>query len=164
MENGPRRSQLPDLVGRFGPAPVTLDPFPGSIGGHVGGTIDLGNGSVKNALAMQVPPALINDIFISHLHGDHYADLPYMYPFTAWSGRWRPDRLRSARIAPTKIERAGDGLRVFCSAMEAAASARADLLYRTIDESNGFYLNPVGTASRSNMNVVFQLSDCDTRA
>lgn len=26
---------------RFGPAPLTLDPFPGSIGGHVGGTIDL---------------------------------------------------------------------------------------------------------------------------
>ena len=26
---------------RFGPAPITLDPFPGSIGGHVGGTIDL---------------------------------------------------------------------------------------------------------------------------
>lgn len=27
---------------RFGPTPVTLDPFPGSIGGHVGGTIELG--------------------------------------------------------------------------------------------------------------------------
>ena len=26
---------------RFGPAPVALDPFPGAIGGHVGGTIDL---------------------------------------------------------------------------------------------------------------------------
>jgi hypothetical protein len=26
---------------RFGASPVTLDPFPGSIGGHVGGTIDL---------------------------------------------------------------------------------------------------------------------------
>ncbi|MHC4325349.1 MAG: DUF3592 domain-containing protein [Planctomycetota bacterium] len=26
---------------RFGPAPVTLDPFPGSIGGHVGGMIDV---------------------------------------------------------------------------------------------------------------------------
>lgn len=26
---------------RFGPAPVTLDPFPGSVGGHVGGTIDI---------------------------------------------------------------------------------------------------------------------------
>ncbi|MDX1406409.1 MAG: DUF3592 domain-containing protein [Woeseiaceae bacterium] len=26
---------------RFGPAPLSLDPFPGAIGGHVGGTIDL---------------------------------------------------------------------------------------------------------------------------
>lgn len=26
---------------RFGPAPVVLDPFPGAIGGHVGGTIDV---------------------------------------------------------------------------------------------------------------------------
>ncbi len=26
---------------RFGPTPVTLDPYPGSIGGHVGGTIDV---------------------------------------------------------------------------------------------------------------------------
>lgn len=26
---------------RFGPAPITLDPFPGAIGGHVGGTIDI---------------------------------------------------------------------------------------------------------------------------
>jgi hypothetical protein len=26
---------------RFGPAPVTLDPFPGAIGGHVGGTINV---------------------------------------------------------------------------------------------------------------------------
>ena len=54
---------------------------------------DLGNGSVKNALAMQIPPRFINDIFISHLHGDHYADLPYCYPFTAWAGRWEPLRL-----------------------------------------------------------------------
>jgi len=36
---------------------------------------DMGNGSVGNAIAMQVPAALINDIFISHLHADHYADL-----------------------------------------------------------------------------------------
>ena len=54
---------------------------------------DMGNGSVKNAIALQVPPFLINDIFISHLHTDHYADLPYSYPFTAWSGRWEPLRL-----------------------------------------------------------------------
>ena len=44
-------------------------------------------------------------------------------------------------------------------AMEAAAAARADLLYGTIDESDGFYINPVEVASRSNMNVVFRLSD-----
>ncbi len=54
---------------------------------------DMGNGSIKNALAMQIPPKFINDIFISHLHGDHYADLPYCYPFTAWAGRWEPLRV-----------------------------------------------------------------------
>jgi ribonuclease Z len=47
---------------------------------------DLGNGSVGHAIAMQVPAPLINDIFISHLHVDHYADLPYMYPFRANMG------------------------------------------------------------------------------
>jgi phosphoserine aminotransferase len=43
--------------------------------------------------------------------------------------------------------------------MQAAAEERAGLLYRTIDESNGFYINPVEVASRSNMNVVFLISD-----
>ena len=54
---------------------------------------DLGNGSIKNILAMGVPPAQINDIFITHLHIDHYADLPYMIPFTAISGRFEPLRV-----------------------------------------------------------------------
>ncbi|WP_411817202.1 guanitoxin biosynthesis MBL fold metallo-hydrolase GntH [Hyphococcus sp. DH-69] len=54
---------------------------------------DLGNGSVKNAIAMQVPAALINDIFISHLHSDHFADLPYYYPFRAFSGGYKPLRV-----------------------------------------------------------------------
>jgi ribonuclease Z len=54
---------------------------------------DLGSGALKNALAMQVPPALFNDIFITHLHVDHYADLPYMHPFTAWMGRFEPLRV-----------------------------------------------------------------------
>ena len=47
---------------------------------------DLGNGSVKNILALQVQTAFTNDIFISHLHCDHYIDLPYLYPFSAWQG------------------------------------------------------------------------------
>jgi ribonuclease BN (tRNA processing enzyme) len=54
---------------------------------------DLGNGSVGNAIALQVPAALINDIFISHLHADHFADLPYMYPFRAFSGGFTPLRV-----------------------------------------------------------------------
>ena len=54
---------------------------------------DLGNGSIGHAIALQVPAALINDIFISHLHVDHYADLPYMYPFRAFSGGFTPLRV-----------------------------------------------------------------------
>ena len=54
---------------------------------------DMGNGSVKNIVALQVPLPQINDIFISHLHIDHYHDLSYMYPFTASFGRWKPLRV-----------------------------------------------------------------------
>ncbi len=54
---------------------------------------DLGSGSMRNIVAMGVPPALVNDIFITHLHVDHYADLPYMLPFTASSGRFKPLRV-----------------------------------------------------------------------
>jgi ribonuclease Z len=54
---------------------------------------DLGPGSVKNAIALQKPPSLINDIFITHLHFDHWGDIPYLYPFSASMGRWN-DPLR----------------------------------------------------------------------
>lgn len=54
---------------------------------------DMGNGSIRNAIAMQVPAPLINDIFLTHLHADHYADLPYMYPFRAFSGGFTPLRV-----------------------------------------------------------------------
>ena len=54
---------------------------------------DLGNGSVGHAIALQVPAPLINDIFISHLHADHFADLPYMYPFRAFSGGFKALRV-----------------------------------------------------------------------
>jgi phosphoserine aminotransferase len=43
-------------------------------------------------------------------------------------------------------------------AMEAAARAKATLLYDAIDSSDGFYLSPVELACRSLMNVVFRLS------
>jgi ribonuclease BN (tRNA processing enzyme) len=54
---------------------------------------DMGNGSVGHAIALQVPAPFINDIFLSHLHADHFADLPYMYPFRAFSGGFQALRV-----------------------------------------------------------------------
>ena len=54
---------------------------------------DFGSGCMRNIVAMQVPNIEINDIFLTHLHVDHYADLPYMLPFTATYGRFKPLRL-----------------------------------------------------------------------
>lgn len=54
---------------------------------------DFGSGCMRNITAMQVPLALVNDIFLTHLHVDHYADVPYMLPFTASVGRYKPLRL-----------------------------------------------------------------------
>ena len=50
---------------------------------------DFGPGCIKNIIAMNVPLANINDIFITHLHVDHYHDLSYLLPFSAWAGRWK---------------------------------------------------------------------------
>jgi len=74
---------------------------------------DLGNGSVHNILAMGFPPALINDIFITHLHADHYADLPYMLPFTASNGRFKPLRVTgpSGRIPELGTQAMVDNMR-----------------------------------------------------
>ena len=54
---------------------------------------DFGPGCLKNILAMQVPLQMINDIFITHLHVDHYADLPYLFAFAPWAARWKPLRV-----------------------------------------------------------------------
>ncbi len=67
---------------------------------------DLGNGSVGHAIALQVPAALINDIFISHLHADHFADLPYMYPFRCPLTAGLPYELSlSITVSLTQIEK-----------------------------------------------------------
>jgi ribonuclease Z len=39
---------------------------------------------------LQVHPAQINNIFLSHLHSDHFAALPYFYPFRAFAGGFDP--------------------------------------------------------------------------
>ena len=64
---------------------------------ELGGTkrlfFDLGPGSLRNIIANQVPVPEINDIFISHLHIDHYGDLPYLWQFAPFNGRWKPLRV-----------------------------------------------------------------------
>lgn len=54
---------------------------------------DFGPGSVANYLASKVPLNQLNDIFLTHLHWDHFASIPYAYMFGAWGGRWN-DALR----------------------------------------------------------------------
>jgi ribonuclease BN (tRNA processing enzyme) len=54
---------------------------------------DLGPGCLRNLVALQVPLQMVNDIFITHLHVDHYAELPYIFAFAPWMGRWKPLRV-----------------------------------------------------------------------
>ena len=54
---------------------------------------DFGPGCMRNIVAMRMPIQLVNDIFLTHLHVDHYGDLPYLYAFAPWMGRWKPLRV-----------------------------------------------------------------------
>ena len=49
---------------------------------------DFGPGVAANYLAAGIPLNQINDIFLTHLHWDHVASVPYVYAFGAWGGRW----------------------------------------------------------------------------
>jgi len=49
---------------------------------------DFGEGAISNYLAAGRPLNQINDIFLTHLHVDHWGSLPYLYCFGAWGGRW----------------------------------------------------------------------------
>ena len=54
---------------------------------------DFGSGCLRNIIGNQVPVPEINDIFLSHLHVDHFADLPYLYAFAPSIMRWKPLRV-----------------------------------------------------------------------
>jgi len=51
---------------------------------------DFGPGCLLNIIANQVPVPEINDIFLTHLHLDHYADLPYLWAFAPFNGSLKP--------------------------------------------------------------------------
>ena len=54
---------------------------------------DFGSGCMRNIVGNQIPIPEINDIFLTHLHVDHYADLPYVYAFGPSVMRWKPLRV-----------------------------------------------------------------------
>jgi ribonuclease Z len=54
---------------------------------------DFGPGCLRNIIANQVPVPEINDIFITDLHIDHFGELPYLYQFGPFNGRWKPLRV-----------------------------------------------------------------------
>jgi ribonuclease BN (tRNA processing enzyme) len=63
---------------------------------------DFGPGSIANYLAAKVPLNEINDIFITHLHWDHFASVPYAYVFGAWGGRWHQNYRIYGPSGPTE--------------------------------------------------------------
>ena len=75
-----------------------------------------------------------------HAESDSLGNTPPMFPI------W---------IMGKVLERMADrgGVR----AVERESAAKAEVLYRAIDESDGFYRNPVNPRDRSHMNVVFRL-------
>jgi ribonuclease Z len=70
---------------------------------------DFGPGALRNLVALQVPIAAINDIFLTHLHIDHYGELPYLYGFAPLD---RPleaaEVVRPVRAYP-RVGHEGDG-------------------------------------------------------
>lgn len=51
---------------------------------------DCGEGTQKQIMEAQVSPMKIDDIYITHLHGDHILGLPGIIQSLAFRGRTRP--------------------------------------------------------------------------
>ena len=58
---------------------------------------DIGEGSPANIIASGYALNEISDVFITHLHVDHFGGLPYLWMFGTWAGGWHEndDRLAS---------------------------------------------------------------------
>src|SRR5271165_4227099 len=95
---------------------------------------DLGPGCLRNIVALQVPLALVNDIFITHLHIDHYGELPYLYGFSPWAGRWKP-----LRVTGPSGRTPQNGTKAMIKGMKAM----------TYWHTDSFNLFPMGAATKS---------------
>ncbi len=82
---------------------------------------DFGSGCVRNIFAMQVPFQMVNDIFLTHLHVDHFADLPYLYCFAPWMARWKPLRVHGPSGRTPK-----DGTKAMIEGMKAMTHWHTD--------------------------------------
>lgn len=70
---------------------------------------DLGTGSSHNLAALQIPANKLDKLFISHLHADHFADLPG-FLISGWTnGRSQPLRIWGPLGPPMKSQQ---GLKV----------------------------------------------------
>ena len=49
---------------------------------------DMGEGAVANYVAARVALNQIKQVFITHLHVDHFGSLPYLWMFGTWAGGW----------------------------------------------------------------------------
>jgi ribonuclease Z len=49
---------------------------------------DLGEGSPANYIAAGIALNELKDVFITHLHVDHFGGLPYLWMFGTWAGRY----------------------------------------------------------------------------
>lgn len=89
------------------------------------------------------------------------APMSYRAQVEAFGGlKNTPDTIALLGIALTlKWIREQGGVAV----MEARARERADLLYSTIDTSDGYFAGIANPSDRSDMNVLFQLADTDLR-
>ena len=93
---------------------------------------DVGPGCLRNLVAMQVPLQMVNDIFLTHLHVDHYAELPYIYAFAPWMGRWKPLRVHGPSGRTPK-----DGIKYMIEGMKMMTHWHTDA-FHTLPMGEGF--------------------------
>jgi ribonuclease Z len=54
---------------------------------------DIGDGSAERLMALQIPTAFLDKVFIGHLHADHFGDIGSMFVSMGLAGRFSPLRI-----------------------------------------------------------------------